>query len=122
MGTKVHVSRMFHGKLLGLRWIGVRPVKQVGQVVGFLHVKVGLPTAINNGWRVGFGVPDGPSVIQLAKFVAHGGWLTGEAIGVWPAGTIGFFETLETQVFVGLLRRYFELLLRHHENGKHPVL
>lgn len=76
MGTKVHVSRMFHGKLLGLRIGWICPIKQVGQVVRVLHIEVHLPASVDHGGGIGLRIPDGPSILQLAKFVAHG-----EAIG-----------------------------------------
>lgn len=61
----------------------ILPVEQVGHVISIRHGEVGLPASFNNGRRISLRVPNGPTVGELAEFIAlrgasHLAWSSAE--------------------------------------------
>lgn len=55
------------------RFLGfqIQPVEQIGQVVGVFHLKVGLPSAVNDSGRIRHRVPHSPAIHEFSHLVAH---------------------------------------------------
>lgn len=57
--------------LLRSRPLLIESVEKVRQIVSIIHDEIGLPSAFNDGRRVGFGIPHSPAIFEHSHFIAR---------------------------------------------------